>query len=636
MRYLRTLIMLIVDALLINMAVYTAMLLRFEGQVPTVFIQSFVHLMPLITAITILALMGFKLYSRMWEYASIGELFSIVFATTISMATIIVTIKALNISGLPRSVYILSWIIINLFIGLSRLWWRLFRDYFIKVNQSSKRILIVGAGDAGALLAREIQNNPNLGLEAAAFVDDDPGKKKKMLLGLPVKGGRDIIPELVKELKIDEIIIAMPSVTNTIKKEIIDICKKTSASLKMLPDIYQSSNGTSIVNQLRNVQMEDLLGREPVRSDLAQISGYLHNKTVLVTGGGGSIGSELCRQVVRFNPHRLVIVDCCENNLFDIEMELKAIEQGMDIAIELVDIRNRRKLEATFQKHRPQVIFHAAAYKHVPMMERHPEEALHNNVIGTRNVAEMADKYGAETFILISTDKAVNPSSVMGATKRIAELVTKDINRTSVTRFAAVRFGNVLGSRGSVIPTFMKQIAKGGPVTVTHPDMTRFFMTIPEAVELVIQAGALARGGETFVLDMGDPVKISDLARDLIKLSGYEPDREIQISYTGIRPGEKLYEELFLGREEMASTRHERIFISTKELDDNYTGINKTINVLVKNALPDRTRVLNLIKTLVPEYQRPDYTELKADSSGEVIYLDKREKRARKSGSLGN
>jgi FlaA1/EpsC-like NDP-sugar epimerase len=340
--------------------------------------------------------------------------------------------------------------------------------------------------------------------------------------------------------------------------------------------------------------------------------------------------------VVRFDPRRLVIVDCCENNLFDIEMELKVLEPHMDMAIELVDIRNRRKLESIFKKHQPQVIFHAAAYKHVPMMERHPEEALHNNVIGTRNVVEMADKYQTETFILISTDKAVNPSSVMGATKRIAELIIKDINRTSSTRFAAVRFGNVLGSRGSVIPTFMKQIARGGPVTVTHPEMTRFFMTIPEAVELVIEAGALTEGGETFVLDMGNPIKIADLARDLIKLSGFEPDRDIQISYSGIRPGEKLYEELFLGREEMAATRHERIFISTKELDDNYAGINQTIIPLVKNVLHDRNQVLNLIKSIVPEYYKPNYAELKPVSSGEVIYMDKVDKKTKKVGSVSN
>lgn len=636
MRYLRTFIMLIVDAILINMAIYTALLLRFEGHIPGTYIHSFMNLAPIFTGIIILFLIAFKLYSRMWEYASIGELFSIVFATTISMAAIVVAIKALNLDGLPKSVYILSWLVMNIFIGISRLWWRLFRDYFIKVNQSSKRILIVGAGDAGAMLVREIQNNPSLGLEAAAFVDDDPGKNKKMLLGLPVKGGRDSIPELVKELEINEIIIAMPSISNTIKKEIIDICKKTPASLKILPDIYHSSNGTSIVNQLRNVQMEDLLGREPVKTDLAQISGYLYNKTVLVTGGGGSIGSELCRQVMRFNPRCLIIVDNCENNLFDIEMEMLSLKPAADMVIELVDIRNRRKLEATFQKHRPQVIFHAAAYKHVPMMERNPEEALHNNVIGTRNVAEMADKYGAETFILISTDKAVNPSSVMGASKRIAELVTKDINRTSPTKFAAVRFGNVLGSRGSVIPTFMKQIQKGGPVTVTHPDMTRFFMTIPEAVELVIQAGALAQGGETFVLDMGEPVKIADLARDLIKLSGYEPDRDIQISYTGVRPGEKLYEELFLSREEMAATRHERIFISTKELDDNYMGLNQNIQILVRSVLHDKNQVLNLIRTLVPEYHRPDYNKLKVAQPGEVIYLEEIGKKTKKTGTSIN
>lgn len=621
---IRNIILLFTDTILINMALYASLLLRFDGHIPHKYLHSYIHLMPLFTLVILCSLIGFKLYNRVWEYASVGEAGALLRATTAGILTIVAVIYQFSLPLLPRSIYIMGWFLITVLLGVSRISWRLVRDFLIKQKcQAARRVLIVGAGDAGAMLVREIRNNFHLNSEVIGFIDDDKQKQRLILQNLPILGGREKIPEVVSRYEIDEIIIAMPSVSSQNIKEIINICKHTPANLRILPNIYASSNGTSIMNQLRDVQMEDLLGRDPVVIDIERVSCYLNNKTVLVTGGGGSIGSELCRQVVRFDPRRLVIVDCCENNLFDIEMELKVLEPDMDIAIELVDIRNRRKLESIFKKHQPQVLFHAAAYKHVPMMERHPEEALHNNVMGTRNVVEMADKYQTETFILISTDKAVNPSSVMGATKRIAELIIKDINRTSSTRFAAVRFGNVLGSRGSVIPTFMKQIARGGPVTVTHPDMTRFFMTIPEAVELVIEAGALAEGGETFVLDMGNPVKIADLARDLIKLSGYEPDRDIKISYSGIRPGEKLYEELFLGREEMAATRHERIFISTKELDDNYAGINQTIIPLVKNVLHDRNQVLNLIKSIVPEYQKPKYTELKPVASGEVIYLEK-------------
>jgi FlaA1/EpsC-like NDP-sugar epimerase len=379
-----------------------------------------------------------------------------------------------------------------------------------------------------------------------------------------------------------------------------------------------------MISQLREIEMEDLLGRDPVRIDLMQVSAYIRNKTVLVTGAGGSIGSELCRQIVGFEPRLLVVIDVCENNLFDIEMELRDLKTKTVIAAELVDVKNRDGLEAACKRYLPQLIFHAAAYKHVPLMERHPQEAVHNNVLGTRNVAEMADKYGAETFILISTDKAVNPTSVMGATKRLAELVIKDINRNSDTCFAAVRFGNVLGSRGSVIPTFKQQIKRGGPVTVTHPDMERFFMTIPEAVQLVIQAGAIAKGGEIFVLNMGEPIKIADMARDLIRLYGYEPGRDIEIKFTGIRPGEKLYEELFSGREELAATRHERIFISKKELDENYLEINKKIYNLCMNAGSERSAIINLLASLLPEYQKSDYqsaSELKIPANS-VVYME--------------
>jgi len=602
----RTITMLIIDAFLIDLAVYIALLLRFDGSIPLQYVQSFITLMPLITLVNLMFLFAFKLYDRIWQYASIGELLTILTANTSSAVITVSIIQVFSLPTLPKSVYILSWAAINLFIGISRLWWRLFRDFFLKAKRNGQRVLIVGAGDAGALLVREIQSNPDLGLEAVAFIDDDPFKRDKIMLGIPVKGNRFEIPSLVQDLGIDEIMIAMPSVGSKAVREIIDTCKQTSASLKILPNIYQVSNGANMISQVRKVQMEDLLGRDAVKIDLRQVSGYLHNKTVLVTGAGGSIGSELCRQIAKFKPHMLIILDFCENNLFDIEMELIDAKIEARIAVQLLDVKHRDNLEAAFKKYRPQVVFHAAAYKHVPMMERHPEEAIYNNVLGTRNVAEMSDMYGAETFILISTDKAVNPTSVMGATKRIAELIIKDINVHSSTNFAAVRFGNVLGSRGSVIPTFKKQIERGGPITVTHPDMKRYFMTIPEAVQLVIQAGALTAGGEIFVLDMGEAVNIADMARDLIKLYGYKPGRDIEIRFTGIRPGEKLYEELFSGREEMKSTLHERIFISKKELDNVYTGIHNDIYALFMKAAPDKIAIIDLLASLIPEYKKPE------------------------------
>jgi FlaA1/EpsC-like NDP-sugar epimerase len=400
----------------------------------------------------------------------------------------------------------------------------------------------------------------------------------------------------------NEMIVAMPSVPGNVVREIMELAQKTPARIRILPGIYQSTN-RSIFSHIRDIQMEDLLRREPVRTDLKEISEYISGHTVMVTGAGGSIGSELCRQILDLSPAKLVLVECCENNLFEIENELANRNRPIEIHPELIDVRHIAALEKVFLKHHPQVVFHAAAYKHVPMMERHPEEAFYNNVLGTRNMAVLSDRYGVETFIFISTDKAVNPTSVMGASKRLAEMIIRDVNHHSKTNFAAVRFGNVLGSRGSVIPTFIKQIEQGGPVTVTHPEMKRYFMTIPEAVQLVIQAGAMAKGGEIFVLDMGKPVKIVDLAKDLIRLAGYEPGVDIEIKYTGIRPGEKLYEELFTNKEQMVSTKHERIFISNDELEEKYNNIEKTILTFAQVGRTNNKDVVEMIKKLVPEYR---------------------------------
>jgi len=445
------------------------------------------------------------------------------------------------------------------------------------------------------------------------FIDDDRSKLRKILHNVPVLGTTHKIPALVKELEIDEIIIAMPSVSGEQLRPIVETAKQTDARLRILPGIIQSSYG-SMLTHLRDIQMEDLLCREPVNSDLQHVAACIEGRVVMVTGAGGSIGSELCRQIINLNPKQLLMVDSCENNLFEIEQELLAPSSATRFATTihplLLDIRDAAKLERFFQQYHPQVVFHAAAYKHVPMMELHPDEAISNNVIGTCNVAKLSDQYQVDTYIQVSTDKAVNPTSVMGASKRLAELVVKDIERNSSTRFAIVRFGNVLGSRGSVVPTFVKQIEAGGPVTVTHPEMKRFFMTIPEAVQLIIYAGAIAKGGEIFVLDMGKMVKIADLARDLIRLYGYEPDKDIKIVYTGIRPGEKLYEELFTSKEEMAATTHKRIFISKKEMDNIYIDIHKTIDTLIlKNAFLHRATtndIIRILSEIIPEYQHND------------------------------
>jgi FlaA1/EpsC-like NDP-sugar epimerase len=617
---LRRFILLSIDAVLINIAVFITLSIRFAGQVPPDAVLIYFVSAPLFTGVTLICLLFFKVYNRLWEYASIDEAAAIIKAVSLSILLVLAITSMTKLQFLPRSIYIGSWLNLIAFIGGSRLVWRAIRRHALGNNhkEAGRRVLIVGAGSGGALLAREIHNNPGLKRTVVGFVDDDANKCKMILAGVPVLGYINKIPVLVKDFDIDEIIIAIPSAEGQVIREIVQICKKTSAQVRILPGIF-SNTSFNLFRNLRQVQMEDLLRRQAIRVDMQQVSPYINGKTVLVTGAGGSIGSELCRQIIELKPSRLILADNSENSLFEIESEL--LQKGLCVEIDarLVNVVNPDKMEQIFRGFLPQVVFHAAAYKHVPMMEKHPEEAMTNNVNGTRVTAELADQYGVETFILISTDKAVNPSSIMGASKRIAEMVVKDINRNSKTRFAVVRFGNVLGSRGSVVPTFMKQIEKGGPVTVTHPEMKRYFMTIPEAVLLVIQAGAMARAGEIFVLDMGEPVKIDDLARDLIQLSGYEPDKDIEIVYTGIRPGEKLYEELFTDREGLAATAHERIFISTKPIDDKYIDISKSIDAILMRFSKAPQEVVKMVKELVPEYRKGNLAEVAAKPKQEQV-----------------
>ncbi|MED3781073.1 nucleoside-diphosphate sugar epimerase/dehydratase [Heyndrickxia sporothermodurans] len=485
----------------------------------------------------------YRLYQKAWEYASVQELTAIVKAVTLSIFTTAI-IQVLINHDIYFRVLGLTWMMHVILIGGSRFSWRVFRDRYIMPNPDKKRTLVVGAGSAGTMVVRQLLKNQNADLYPIAFVDDDPRKYKLQIYGLAVKGTIQDIPKLVEQLNVENIVIAIPSLKKNEIKRIYEQCAKTNAKTKIIPLLEDLITGKVSVNHIRDVQVEDLLGRDPVELDMSSISKKLTGKTVLVTGAGGSIGSEICRQICSFGPGKLLLLGHGENSIYTIDMELrKKFNETFDIIPIIADVQDRVRIFNIMEEYKPDVVYHAAAHKHVPLMEYNPMEAVKNNIFGTKNVAEAADTFGVKNFVLVSTDKAVNPPNVMGATKRFAEMIIQNLAKESNTKFVAVRFGNVLGSRGSVIPLFKKQIQAGGPVTVTHPEMTRYFMTIPEASRLVIQAGALAQGGEVFVLDMGDAVKIVDLAKNLITLSGYTED-EIGIEFSGIRPGEKLFEEL--------------------------------------------------------------------------------------------
>ncbi|HHL0971715.1 TPA: polysaccharide biosynthesis protein [Bacillus cereus] len=486
----------------------------------------------------------YKLYNKAWEYASIGELKQIFKAITLSILVTAIVQQIINHDIYVR-ILAIAWMLHLLLIGGSRFIWRMFRDTYITKATDKKRTLIIGAGSAGTMVVRQLQHNKEADLYPIAFVDDDRNKQKLEIYNVPVVGTTNHIQEIVEDNDIEHIIIAIPSLNRSQINEIFEKCRKTKAKTQIVPMLEDLLDGKLSVNEFRDVQVEDLLGREPIKLDDAEIGEKITGKTILVTGAGGSIGSEICRQVMKYKPAKIVLLGHGENSIYNIEMEMRVTyKDTVEIATEIADVQDRHKIFEIMKNHQPYIVYHAAAHKHVPLMERNPEEAVKNNIFGTKNVAEAADTFKVNTFVMVSTDKAVNPTNVMGATKRFAEMIVQHMASVSnSTRFVAVRFGNVLGSRGSVIPLFKKQIQKGGPVTVTHPDMIRYFMTIPEASRLVIQAGTLARGGELFVLDMGDPVKILDLAKNLITLSGYSIE-EIGVEFTGLRPGEKMYEEL--------------------------------------------------------------------------------------------
>lgn len=541
----------------------------------------------------------YKLYKKAWEYASVGELMIITKAVSFSIVTAAI-IQQIALQDVFFRLLAVTWMIHMLLIGGSRLYWRIVTSRYHKYGGQRKKTLIVGAGSAGTMLARQLLRNSETELMPSMFVDDDVNKHNLDIMGIPVIGGVASIASIARIHNIDNIVIAIPSLNKKQLNTIFTECAKTTAKTQIIPMLEDLATGKVSVNQFRDVQVEDLLGREPVELDIDSISGYVTQKVVMVTGAGGSIGSEVCRQISKFLPEKLILLGHGENSIYSIEMELRELygHTKIQFATEIADLQDADKMLAVMQAHRPQVVYHAAAHKHVPLMERNPEEAFKNNVLGTLNAAKAASMSRVDTFVMISTDKAVNPTSVMGATKRIAEMIIQHMDRISSTKFVAVRFGNVLGSRGSVIPLFKKQIEKGGPVTVTHPDMVRYFMTIPEASRLVIQAGALANGGEIFVLDMGDPVKITDLAQNVIRMSGYTVE-EIGIQYTGIRPGEKLFEEMLKENEMNDQQVYPKIYIG-KSIEVDFEEIEEIIrdfNGMNKAEL--RVRLLDLANNVV-------------------------------------
>lgn len=595
----RVFMLFLIDLAIIWFSIVTSYWFRFYEGIPHDYVVQMFQFGVISTFVIGGSLIYFGLYRRMWQYASIGEIVSILKAIVLGAVVSYLVAMLLLPERVPFAVEVRSMETILVLVGGVRFLWRVFHNDRIKNQSTETHALIVGAGDCGILIAKEMMGPSFSQTKIVGFIDDNSNKYHMSILGLPVLGNRYDIPRLVQEKDIHEIIIAMPSVSRTEISEIINLAKATGAKLKLIPALNDLIAGKISVKKLRDVSVEDLLGREPVTADLNGILGYVHNKTVMVTGAGGSIGSELCRQVSPFAPEKLLLLGHGENSIYTIEMELRKKFPELEIVTVIADVQDRNRMMDVFQTFRPHVVFHAAAHKHVPLMERNPSEAIKNNVFGTRNVADCADRYGAERFVMISSDKAVNPTSVMGATKRIAEMYVQSLNTTSKTKFSAVRFGNVLGSRGSVIPAFKQQIAAGGPVTVTHPEMVRYFMTIPEAVQLVIQSGSFAKGGEVFVLDMGEPVKILALAEDLITLSGYEPYKDIDIKFSGIREGEKLYEELLTDEENLGSTQHDRIFIgkpnviSQNQLELEFKRLERVLN-------EEPTAIREVINQIVP------------------------------------
>lgn len=607
-KWIRMLIFLASDICMVGLCAFLALWVRFDlsvSAIPTRYAETAEAFIVFNIVITIMVFCINKMYSTMWGGAGIREMIQVAGSCFVAAVLQYLVINVRTVS-LPRSYYLLWFIFMAVSVGTSRMSYRIVKSLLNRWNSKKrmpdrKRVMIVGGGEAGTMLIKELKNSDKSKAEPVCIIDDDRAKIGKYISGVPVKGSRDDIERLAESMAVDEIYIALPSASASEKRKVLEICQRTGKQMKILPGIYQLANGEVSVTRLRKVQIEDLLGRDPIRVDLNEIMGYIQGKIVLVTGGGGSIGSELCRQLAEHGVGRLIIFDMYENNAYDIQQELKRTHPELELIVLIGSVRNTNRLDSLFKTYHPDIVYHAAAHKHVPLMEDSPNEAIKNNVIGTYKTAKAAIRYGTKRFILISTDKAVNPTNIMGASKRLCEMVIQMCNQKSNTEFVAVRFGNVLGSNGSVIPLFKRQIEEGGPVTVTHKDIIRYFMTIPEAVSLVLQAGAYAEGGEIFILNMGEPVKILDMAEKLIRLSGYEPYRDIPIEFTGLRPGEKLYEELLMDEEGLQATKNSRIFIGHPIRMD-YQRFEEGLLKLDKAAWGETEDIRVLVHNLVPEY----------------------------------
>jgi len=599
--YLLPGLLLIVDVITIIGVALISLLIRFDGYITSHYLHQMIDALPIMVISYIVMLLSMHLYTRIWRYAGMREMVAVLIATTLGAGLFYTGMYVFD-KSLPRSIYLISWILSTGVIGIGRM-----VLHYIAMQYGGKQstdadmvnTLIIGAGDAGATIAREIERYHKRSRKVIGFIDDDESKFNRLMGGVRILGNRHDIPSIVKENKVKEIIIAMPSVTRNEIRNIMEICSPLKCKVNTLPGMYQLLDDEVLVSHLHPVSIEDLLERDEVRLDMDIVEHYIRDKVVLVTGAGGSIGSEICRQIMRVGPKQLLLLGHGENSIYLINQELKNIYKDGPIIPIIADIRDKQQLDQIFTQYNPQVVFHAAAHKHVPLMEIQPMAAVLNNIYGTRNVADVAGRHGVERFVMISTDKAVNPTSVMGATKRVAEKVIISMNDTYDTKYITVRFGNVLGSRGSVIPLFKKQIEAGGPVTVTDPEMTRYFMTIPEASQLVLQAGAMGKGGEVFLLDMGEPVKIIDLARNMIRLSGLEPDKDIHIKITGLRPGEKKYEELLTSEEGTNRTNHTKIFEAPLDTVDRDWLIEK---ISTFDSCETDMDVIGVLQDIIPTY----------------------------------
>lgn len=624
----RMMALFIVDILSVIIDSYLAIILRFKLDgiwVPEEYMNSVEHYMIInvITTVVIFAILN--LYNRVWSYASVYEMFLIVGAAMLSTA-----FQAFGFSMLympiPRSYYFFYFILLSITTLATRFSYRILhalQNGWKKSTKHSRNTIVIGAGEAGNMIIKELKSSRYLNQRVVCVIDDNPSKKGKYIHGIRIIGGRDMIQQAAKKYDAEEIILAIPSASTKDTRDILRICNLTECKLKILPGMYQLINDEVGVSNLREVSIEDLLGRDTINIDLESVGQYVSNKRILVTGGGGSIGSELCRQIASHNPKLLVIFDIYENNAYDIQQELIRKYPNLKLEVLIGSVRNTSRIESVMEYYRPDVVFHAAAHKHVPLMEDSPNEAIKNNVFGTYKTARAADKYGVKKFVLISTDKAVNPTNIMGASKRLCEMIVQTFSKYSRTEYVIVRFGNVLGSNGSVIPLFKKQMEAGGPVTVTHPDVIRYFMTIPEAVSLVLQAGAYAHGGEIFVLDMGEPVKIADLAKNLIRLSGYTLGVNMEIKYTGLRPGEKLYEELLTKEEGLQKTENDLIFIG-KPLEFDEVHFLSQLRELEKEAMEESPHIKERVASIISTYHiRPEDKKRDSEIFKELLNMGK-------------